>query len=403
MSFLFPVLLLSGCAQALRATRGANQEDMSSSLCLDTDAGLQNGMFVASQLGMSDAPQIGYKAPPVLPFPEGLLRGPQQGSPSDYGAPEQLAKAKGQEWMQKNKYAKAEEAKTELDTFAGELARKYDFIKILEAPIKGRARAAEKVEEEYDGDWSSIKDLARVAIVVPHPDNIPTVKDAIMERFVPSEGYGHYDHFKHEKAEADECGYPTNTVFVFTKAGLEGEIQISTNNLMYAKTREEKVRPLLGDAVYDDIRNKSDLDGGKGHLLYKIWRNPKTSKPLKEKVANFSKGYYGYFLGGEGHWESHEGQQLKKALKEKLTEPELEKALKREKQNVDAKNRLDEYLLTMPNALQDEKLKDGDKAKIKSAVQDTLDWLDKHRFPEKDELKAKQRELERIVKNARGR
>ena len=55
----------------------------------------------------------------------------------------------------------------------------------------------------------------------------------------------------------------------------------------------------------------------------------------------------------------------------------------------------------MRNTLNEEKLKDkfegGDKEKIESAVQETLDWLDKNQLAEKDEFEAKQKELEGIV------
>merc|ERR1739840_83961 len=51
--------------------------------------------------------------------------------------------------------------------------------------------------------------------------------------------------------------------------------------------------------------------------------------------------------------------------------------------------------------LQEEKLQDkfeaDDKSKIETAVQETLDWLDKNQLAEKDEFEGKQKELEAIV------
>ena len=71
------------------------------------------------------------------------------------------------------------------------------------------------------------------------------------------------------------------------------------------------------------------------------------------------------------------------------------------KQKIEAKNGLENYCFTMRNTLNEEKLKDkfesGDKEKIESAVQETLDWLDKNQLAEKDEFEAKQKELEGIV------
>merc|ERR1719471_2456189 len=71
------------------------------------------------------------------------------------------------------------------------------------------------------------------------------------------------------------------------------------------------------------------------------------------------------------------------------------------KSKIEAKNGLENYCFTMRNTLNEEKLKEkfesGDKEKIEKAVQDTLDWLDKNQLAEKDEVEAKQKELEGIV------
>merc|ERR1711936_1062160 len=65
------------------------------------------------------------------------------------------------------------------------------------------------------------------------------------------------------------------------------------------------------------------------------------------------------------------------------------------------KNGLENYCFTMRNTLQEEKLQDkfeaDDKTKIETAVQETLDWLDKNQLAEKDEFEGKQKELEGIV------
>merc|ERR1711971_186059 len=71
------------------------------------------------------------------------------------------------------------------------------------------------------------------------------------------------------------------------------------------------------------------------------------------------------------------------------------------KSKVEAKNGLENYCFTMRNTLQEEKLQDkfeaDDKSKIETAVQETLDWLDKNQLAEKDEFEAKQKELEGVV------
>merc|ERR1712004_278543 len=71
------------------------------------------------------------------------------------------------------------------------------------------------------------------------------------------------------------------------------------------------------------------------------------------------------------------------------------------KNKIEAKNGLENYCFTMRNTLQEEKLQDkfeaDDKSKIETAVQETLDWLDKNQLAEKDEFEGKQKELEAIV------
>merc|ERR1712048_867076 len=72
-----------------------------------------------------------------------------------------------------------------------------------------------------------------------------------------------------------------------------------------------------------------------------------------------------------------------------------------QKLKVEAKNGLENYCFSVRNTLQEEKLKEkfesGDKEKIESAVQQTLDWFDKNQLAEKEEFEAKQKELEGIV------
>ena len=59
---------------------------------------------------------------------------------------------------------------------------------------------------------------------------------------------------------------------------------------------------------------------------------------------------------------------------------------------IEAKNGLENYCFSMRNTLNEEKLKEKfetvDKGRIESAVQETLDWLDKNQLAEKDEFEA---------------
>src|SRR6266702_5072423 len=68
---------------------------------------------------------------------------------------------------------------------------------------------------------------------------------------------------------------------------------------------------------------------------------------------------------------------------------------------IQAKNGLESYSYNLRNSLTDEKLADkfdpADKAKLKSAVDDAIQWLDGSQEASKEEYEEKQKELEGIA------
>mmetsp|Transcript_111211 Transcript_111211/g.354214 ORF Transcript_111211/g.354214 Transcript_111211/m.354214 type:complete len:643 (-) Transcript_111211:167-2095(-) len=68
---------------------------------------------------------------------------------------------------------------------------------------------------------------------------------------------------------------------------------------------------------------------------------------------------------------------------------------------IDAKNGLENYCFTLRNSIQEEKiqgkLEQGDKARLETAIQETLAWLDRNQLAEKEEFEAKQKELEDVA------
>merc|ERR1712137_1374273 len=71
------------------------------------------------------------------------------------------------------------------------------------------------------------------------------------------------------------------------------------------------------------------------------------------------------------------------------------------KSRIEAKNGLENYAYSMRNSMDDEKLKDkidaADKEKLKTAIDETISWLDANQMGEKDEFEAKQKDLEAIA------
>ena len=71
------------------------------------------------------------------------------------------------------------------------------------------------------------------------------------------------------------------------------------------------------------------------------------------------------------------------------------------KSRVEAKNSLENYAYSLRNTLRDEKVTDkilpADKEVLSRAVDATLKWVDANQAAEKDELEAKQKELEGVA------
>lgn len=69
---------------------------------------------------------------------------------------------------------------------------------------------------------------------------------------------------------------------------------------------------------------------------------------------------------------------------------------------ITAKNALESYSYNLRNSMNDEKLADkfeaADKAKLESAVNDTISWLDASQEASKEEYELKQKELEAVAK-----
>jgi L1 cell adhesion molecule like protein len=71
------------------------------------------------------------------------------------------------------------------------------------------------------------------------------------------------------------------------------------------------------------------------------------------------------------------------------------------KKKIEAKNGLENFCYSMKNTLAEEKLADkfeaGDKEKIETALQETLDWLERNQMAEAEEFESKQKEVEAIT------
>lgn len=179
---------------------------------------------------------------------------------------------------------RAPAAKVEIDSLAHRIAAEYGG-RVVTAAIKGRPRALEKILADYAGDASRIKDLARNTIVVDEA-HIP----AVVARL---EALGAKT--KVIKRTENPLGYGGINTTLPTKSGLTAEMQISTPEMIFARTRPEKARAILGSETYDKIARKVGLPGGLGHELYEAWRALPPDSPRAAAIAAESRAYYANF------------------------------------------------------------------------------------------------------------
>lgn len=178
-------------------------------------------------------------------------------------------------------YAKAPMAKEEIDALADEIAIEYGGT-VAKAAIKSRERAMQKILNDYYGDASRIKDLARNTIIVP-ANKVGTVaaelkrRGAVVKIFDPAK---------------QPLGYSGVNAVLKTKSGVPGEVQVNTPEMIFAKEPEKVARAQLGDEKYDEIARKVNVPGGQGHVYYEKWRVLDAKSPEAMEIADRSRKYH---------------------------------------------------------------------------------------------------------------
>ncbi|USD20039.1 hypothetical protein MJO52_13225 [Microbulbifer variabilis] len=178
-------------------------------------------------------------------------------------------------------YAKAPAAKKEIDLLADKIAAMNEGS-VAKVPIKSLERSKEKVINDYGGDPTRIKDLARNTIVVPQ-DKIPIVVGMLREKGAM---------VKVIDGSVDPLGYSGVNSKIKTSSGLVAEIQVNSPEMIYAKESPEFAVALLGKDAYASIAKRTTIEGGKGHELYEKWRSLKEDDPRRKKIEVESKNYY---------------------------------------------------------------------------------------------------------------
>lgn len=178
-------------------------------------------------------------------------------------------------------YSRAPAAKMEIDGVADEIAAMFGG-RVAKAPIKSKERAMQKIMEDYGGDPTKIKDLARNTIIVSE-EQVDAVVAELAERGAK---------IKVIEGSSNPLGYSGVNSALKTQSGIVGEVQVNTPAMIYAKESEPLARTLLGDDLYDATSLKAGVPGGKGHELYEQWRSLPATDPERAVIEAQSKSYY---------------------------------------------------------------------------------------------------------------
>lgn len=165
---------------------------------------------------------------------------------------------------------------------------------VLEPPgPKGLTRAAKKVEEKYGGDWLQIRDMARCTVVVPQDFLIEEARRCVRAYFSsPSNGFQLVED-RVVTADSNDAGYSGWTINVVS-GGIQGEVQINTRILMYAKSLPEFRAAFPGQQTMMSATYPA-VAGGLGHILYEVSRDTDRPAAVRSAHARASKIYYSYF------------------------------------------------------------------------------------------------------------
>ncbi len=187
-------------------------------------------------------------------------------------------------------YAKAPEAKNFIDNEADKIAQDVGGT-VAKAPLKGRARAEEKILNEEQGNVGNLMDIARNTILVSRD-----AYDKTLEKLM---AHPDLHKMRNVKKGDDPLGYTGGIAKIKTPNGHVAEIQFNTPEMIYAKEPADKVRAIIGDDKFNELLAKYG-EGGKGHTFYEEWRTLKNEKTAEantkaDALAKESVMYYNRF------------------------------------------------------------------------------------------------------------
>lgn len=185
-------------------------------------------------------------------------------------------------------YKEAPLAKTEIDTIASKIAKKYNGT-LASAPLKKQEKVIFNINNKYAGDYSRVSDIARNTIIVS-PEDAPKVFKELQKN-------PNYFSGKFIDPKTDPLGYSGYNTKYRASNGHIAEIQINTPEMIYAKEPAESAIAQLGNKLYNQLNKQYNGIGGKGHLYYDEWAKARASQNISQanKIEKTSSSYYNLF------------------------------------------------------------------------------------------------------------
>lgn len=183
------------------------------------------------------------------------------------------------------------------------LKRELHAVNVQYARPKGLIRSEEKVVEDaskggYGGNASLLKDQVRCTIVCTQP--MSTVKQMMVN--ICNDDAGLVLRKNKDDAHIGRTGYSDLNCVVECPNAMFAEIQVNSFKGLYGKNAKQDWLEATdqGQPEYEKLSREIGIDGGLGHQLYEIARNPKNPKAVQDNANEISREYYGHIMNGNG-------------------------------------------------------------------------------------------------------
>lgn len=180
----------------------------------------------------------------------------------------------------KSLMSKAKLAEKEFSDLLKDIANKYNGY-FTPVNFKSEPSIRRKLMKELNGDVSKIKDSIRATVIVSKEKMDYIAKDLKNNR--------KFDRVKVQTPDKF-MGYSGLLTNVKTQQGIFAEIQFNTEEMIFAKEKPSDAIKIIGRERWNQIRKRTNLDGGLGHRYYEEYRVLNKDLPEElEKMKHLEK------------------------------------------------------------------------------------------------------------------